>query len=63
MWLRDNKSCCNLELLILVVISIVLYLSLFMLLRLEIREGLMPYEEMLWFGVDHCCEVMLDACV
>jgi hypothetical protein len=43
MWLRDNKSCCNLELLILVVISIVLYLSLFMLLRLEIREGLMPY--------------------
>jgi hypothetical protein len=47
MWLRDNKSCCNLELLILIVISIVLYLSLFMLLRLEIREGLMPYEEML----------------
>jgi hypothetical protein len=42
MWLQDNKSCCNLELIILVVISIVLYLSLFMLLRLEIREGLMP---------------------
>jgi hypothetical protein len=40
MWLRDNKSCCNLELLILIVISIVLYLfCCFYLLRLEISEG------------------------
>jgi hypothetical protein len=23
----------------------------------------MPCEDMLWSGVDHCCEVMLDACM
>jgi hypothetical protein len=40
MWLQGNKSC-NLDLLILIVFSIVLYLSL-LLLRLEISEGLMP---------------------
>ena len=23
----------------------------------------MPCEDMLWLGVDHYCEVMLDACI
>jgi hypothetical protein len=32
----------------------------FVIVEARDQWGLMPCEDILWSGVDHCCEVMLD---
>jgi hypothetical protein len=65
MWLQGNKSCCDLDLLFVDYSHDYFFFIVLVFVIVKARDqwGLMPCEDMLWSGVDHCCEVMLDACV